>query len=98
VTEEELAALEERLAEAEAEVERLQTTAADREARAAHLEDLSAGSRGNHTEGEDDEAVRAGGKAAALPRVLQGLRERGPPPDDGGLSLALPASNVEALR
>ena len=42
VTEEELAALEERLAEAEAEVERLQTTAADREARAAHLEGLSA--------------------------------------------------------
>ena len=42
VTEEELVALEERLAEAEAEVERLQTTAADREARAAHLEDLSA--------------------------------------------------------
>ena len=39
MTEEELAALEERLAEAEAEVERLQTTAADREARAAHLED-----------------------------------------------------------
>jgi len=39
VTEEELAALEERLAEAEAEVERLQTTTADREARAAHLED-----------------------------------------------------------
>ena len=42
VTEEGLAALEERLAEAEAEVERLQTTAADREARAAHLEGLSA--------------------------------------------------------
>ena len=42
MTEEELVALEERLAEAEAEVERLQTTAADREARAAHLEDLSA--------------------------------------------------------
>ncbi len=42
VTEEELAALEERLAEAEAEVERLQTTAADSEARAAHLEGLSA--------------------------------------------------------
>ena len=38
MTDEELAALEERLAEAEAEVERLQTTAADREARAAHLE------------------------------------------------------------
>jgi DNA repair exonuclease SbcCD ATPase subunit len=42
VTDEELAALEERLAEAEAEVDRLQTTAADREARAAHLEHLSA--------------------------------------------------------
>jgi DNA repair exonuclease SbcCD ATPase subunit len=42
VTEEELAALEERLAEAEAEMERLQTTAADREARAAHLEDTLA--------------------------------------------------------
>ena len=37
MTEEEVAALEERLAEAEAEVERLQTTAADREARAAQL-------------------------------------------------------------
>jgi DNA repair exonuclease SbcCD ATPase subunit len=42
VTEEEVAALEERLTEAEAKVERLQTIAADREARAAHLEDLSA--------------------------------------------------------
>jgi chromosome segregation ATPase len=42
VTDEELTALEERLAEAEAEVQRLQTTAADREARAAHLENLSA--------------------------------------------------------
>lgn len=42
VTEEELAALEERLADAEAEVERLQTIAADREARAAHLEDTLA--------------------------------------------------------
>ena len=37
VTEEELAALEERLADAEAEVERLKTTAADSEARATHL-------------------------------------------------------------
>ena len=42
MTEEELAALEERLAEAEAEVERLQTTAADREARAAHLDETLA--------------------------------------------------------
>jgi hypothetical protein len=41
---------------------------------------------------------QSGGKPAALPRVLQRLRERGPPPDDGGLSLALPASNAEALR
>ena len=42
MTEEEVAALEERLAEAEAEVERLQTTAADREARAAHLDETLA--------------------------------------------------------
>ena len=42
VTDEEVATLEERLAEAEAEVERLQTIAADREARAIHLEGLSA--------------------------------------------------------
>jgi chromosome segregation protein len=46
VTEEELAALEERLAEAEAEVERLQTIAADREARAAHLEQTLAQAKG----------------------------------------------------
>ena len=42
MTDEEVAALEERLAEAEAEAERLQTIAADREARAAHAEELSA--------------------------------------------------------
>ena len=42
MTEEELAALEERLAEAEAEVERLQNIAADSEARAAHLEETLA--------------------------------------------------------
>ena len=58
MTEEELAALKERLVEADTEMERLQTTAADREARAAHLEDLSPSSRGNHSEGEDDETVR----------------------------------------
>jgi predicted nuclease with TOPRIM domain len=42
VTDEEVAALEERLAEAEAEVERLQTTAADCEARAAHVDEALA--------------------------------------------------------
>jgi len=41
VTDEEVAALEERLAEAQAEVEHLETMAADREARAAHLESVS---------------------------------------------------------
>lgn len=42
MADEELAALQDRLAEIEAEVERLQTVAADREARAAHLEETLA--------------------------------------------------------
>jgi DNA repair exonuclease SbcCD ATPase subunit len=42
MSEEELSELQERLAEAQAEVERLQTTAADREARAAHVEEQNA--------------------------------------------------------
>jgi chromosome segregation ATPase len=45
MSDEELAALQDRLAEAEAEVERLQTTAADGEARAAHLEEILTQSR-----------------------------------------------------
>ncbi|HJX62186.1 MAG TPA: hypothetical protein VJ578_06420 [Dehalococcoidia bacterium] len=58
MTEEALAALEERLAEAEAEVERLQTTAADREARAAHLEDLSAAQAETLTQAKTELASR----------------------------------------
>jgi predicted nucleic acid-binding Zn-ribbon protein len=45
MSEVELSELEERLAEAQAEIERLQATAADREARAAHLEEQVAGLR-----------------------------------------------------
>ena len=42
MSEEELSELQDRLAEAQGEVERLQTTTADREARAAHLEEQNA--------------------------------------------------------
>jgi len=42
VTDEEIAALQDELAEAQTEVDRLQTIAADREARAAHLEETLA--------------------------------------------------------
>jgi DNA repair exonuclease SbcCD ATPase subunit len=69
VTEEELAALEERLAEAEAEaeaeVERLQTTAADREARAAHLEDTLGQARTELASRGDELVVLRDGLAAA---------------------------------
>jgi predicted nuclease with TOPRIM domain len=40
MTDEEVATLQDKLAEAEAEVERMQTTAADSEARATHLEEV----------------------------------------------------------
>jgi chromosome segregation ATPase len=65
VTEEELAALEERLAEAEAEVERMQTTAADREARAAHLEDALGQARAELASRDDELTVLRDGLAAA---------------------------------
>jgi len=65
LTEEELAALKERLVEAEAEVERLQTTAADREARAAHLEDALGQARTELTARDDDLTVLRDGLAAA---------------------------------
>jgi septal ring factor EnvC (AmiA/AmiB activator) len=45
VTDEEIAALQDELTEAQTEVDRLQTIAADREARAAHLEETLAGLR-----------------------------------------------------
>ena len=65
MTEEELAALEERLAKAEAEMERLQTTAADREARAAHLEDALAQARTDLASRDDELTVLRDGLAAA---------------------------------
>ena len=65
VTEEELAALEERLAEAEAEVERLQTIAADREARAAHLEDTLGQTRAELASRDEELTALRDGLAAA---------------------------------
>jgi uncharacterized phage infection (PIP) family protein YhgE len=65
VTEEELAALEERLAEAEAEVERLQTTAADREARAAHLEDTLSQTKADLASRDEELATLRDGLSAA---------------------------------
>ena len=65
MTEEELAALEERLAEAEAEMERLQTTAADREARAAHLEDALGQARTELASRDNELTVLRDGLAAA---------------------------------
>ena len=65
VTEEELAALEERLAEAEAEAERLQTTAADREARAAHLEEALGQARTELASRDSELTVLRDGLAAA---------------------------------
>jgi len=65
VTEEELAALEERLAEAEAEVERLQTTAADREARAAHLEEAMTQAKTELASRDEQLAALRDGLAAA---------------------------------
>jgi len=65
VTEEEPAALEERLAEAEAEVERLQTTAADREARAAHLEDTLSQTKADLASRDEELATLRDGLSAA---------------------------------
>jgi uncharacterized phage infection (PIP) family protein YhgE len=50
VTDEEIAALQDELAEAQTEVDRLQTMAADREARAAHLEETLAQLREEHSQ------------------------------------------------
>jgi len=65
VTEEDIAALEERLVEAEAEVERLQTTAADREARAAHLEDTLGQTRAQLASRDEELTALRDGLAAA---------------------------------
>jgi predicted nuclease with TOPRIM domain len=82
VTEEELAALEERLAEAEAEVERLQTTAADREARAAHLDETLAeakaelASRDAELAALSDEVAAARAEAEELRGGLRSAAEK----------------------
>jgi chromosome segregation ATPase len=65
VTEEELAALEERLAEAEAEVEGMQTAAADREARAAHLEEALGQARTELASRDNELTILRDGLAAA---------------------------------
>ena len=65
MTEEDIAALEERLVEAEAEVERLQTTAADREARAAHLEDTLGQTRAQLASRDEELTALRDGLAAA---------------------------------
>ncbi|OGD12926.1 MAG: hypothetical protein A2W20_00170 [Candidatus Aminicenantes bacterium RBG_16_66_30] len=82
MTEEELAALEERLAEAEAEVERLQTTAADREARAAHLDETLAeakaelASRDAELAALSDEVAAARSEAEELRGGLRSAAEK----------------------
>jgi DNA repair exonuclease SbcCD ATPase subunit len=53
VTDEEIAALEDQLAEAQTELDRLQTIAADREARAAHLEETLTQLRDEHSQVSD---------------------------------------------
>ncbi|OGO50030.1 MAG: hypothetical protein A2148_02965 [Chloroflexi bacterium RBG_16_68_14] len=68
MSDDELAALEEELAEARAESERLQVTAADREARAAHLESQLAELR--------QEMTQARSEAQSREEELTGLRER----------------------
>ncbi|MGQ9573432.1 MAG: hypothetical protein ACUVV3_09705 [Dehalococcoidia bacterium] len=50
MTEEEIAALQDQLAEAQTELDRLQTIAADREARAAHLDETLAQLRDEHSQ------------------------------------------------
>ena len=67
----EVSEMEERLLEAQAEVERLQAMAADREARAAHLEEVSAGLRREAR----STASAAGERLTALEEQSAGLQE-----------------------
>lgn len=68
MSDDELTAMQEELATAQAELERLQVTAADREARAAHLEAQLSGLR--------DELAQACNEAQAREQELAGLGER----------------------
>lgn len=80
MTDEEVAALEEPLAEAEAEVERLQTIAADREARAVQLEETvtqaaaEVVSRDEQLAALGDELAVAQAELAAARSEAEGLR------------------------
>ena len=68
MSEEELTALQDELAEARAEMERLQATAADREARAAHVESQLRELR--------EELTQAKSESEAREQELSGLREQ----------------------
>ena len=70
----EVSELQERLLEAQAEVERLQAMAADREARAAHLEEVSAGLR-RELEEARSAAASAEERLTALDEESGALRE-----------------------
>jgi len=73
VTDEEVAALEERLAEAGAEVERLQTMAADREARAVHLEEILTQAKAE-VASRDEQLAALGDELTAARSETEGLR------------------------
>ena len=68
MSDDELTAMQEELAEARAELERLQVTAADREARAAHVESAQALLQ--------EELAQARSEAEARDQELTGLREQ----------------------
>jgi DNA repair exonuclease SbcCD ATPase subunit len=74
VTEEEIAALQDQLAEAQTEVDRLQTIAADREARAAHLEETLAQRREEQSQ-LSASLSEAQAQLAARDEELAALRE-----------------------
>ena len=73
MTDEEVAALEERLAEAGAEVERLQTMAADREARAVHLEEILTQAKAE-VASRDEQLAALGDELTAARSETEGLR------------------------
>lgn len=69
MSEEELAALQDELAEARAEAEALRATAADREARAGHLESQLAELRDDLARAREEGEARAGELAAVTERA-----------------------------
>ena len=75
MNDEELATVQEELAEARAELERLQVAAADREARAAHLESELAQARSD-AEAREGELVSAREQAQALDEQVRASAEQ----------------------